>query len=370
MASPKPSFILFPTTTLSRPDTQTLAFLLPRLNVLQAVHPPVFQPWVTDRFTAWSAITDETLREEIRAKWREFQDFAAIHGEKGLLESAARQWFPGEETENRIRIQETLRGEGRWRNDAPTPKSLLVEGALFLEMARDLDEKAMELEDSLARVNSLEDEFRTILGLSDVGELDEAPDALDLPLLGEMEAPPYRLPQRMASWFRLFEKAANPPEAPILVASQKGLLEELAEAARHQRHNPEGEANLPLPLWAFSDLGKLSPKDFAALMEDSRVLAATAEWWDALDRVMEGHGNDIFMETCWMKGAALQHAFEDAAEGRFDLPAQKVGISITKLRECSLGDLWKAFDEAAEHFPPKEGLLPEATLVLTLTILP
>ena len=369
MASQKPAFLLFPITTLSRSDTQKLVFLLPRLQVLQAVHPPVFQPWTADRFTAWPVIADETMKEEIRGRWREFQEYAAIHGEKGLLESAARRWFAGEDPENRFSIQETLRGEGTGRDDAPTPKSLLVEGALFLEMARDLDEKAGELEEGLARANTLEEEFRDILGLSEGDELDEVPDALNLPLFNEIEDVAYRLPQRMASWLRLIGAVANLPEAPILISSHKKILEELAEAARELRRDPEGEANLPLPLWAFSDLGKLSSEDFSALLEDSRVSSAAAQWWEALDSVMDAGENDTFMETCWMKGAALQQAFEDAAEGKFDLPDEKVGLSITVLRECSLDALWKAFDKAAGHFPPQERLLPASTPVLNLTVL-
>ena len=44
-----------------------------------------------------------------------------------------------------------------------------IQAALFLEIARELDEKELEIESSYVRLNAIEEEFRDIVGIEEVG---------------------------------------------------------------------------------------------------------------------------------------------------------------------------------------------------------
>ncbi len=107
----------------------------------------------------------------------------------------------------------------------------LLEAAIFLEMARDLEEKEIELEAGFNQISSLEGAFREVLGISDEEELADAIETLSPPLRSEKAYLSFMLPKRIESWLRLFSN--NLPEAcPTLVTTSEQVLEELFEPVR------------------------------------------------------------------------------------------------------------------------------------------
>ena len=157
-------YFLFPQTVLSERDFCLFSYLVPELHMLQILRPPAIPEWGTRQFSDWPAITDQGMIEAVRGSLRSYQDFAAIHGEETGLASISHEHIAGEYSESRLQIQTDLR-----KKETPAAelsRAMLTEASVFLEMARDLDEREIELETGIALVDRLESEFREILGIS------------------------------------------------------------------------------------------------------------------------------------------------------------------------------------------------------------
>ena len=90
-----------------------------------------------------------------------------------------------------------------------------VQAAIFLEIARELDEKELEIASSYAHLNAIEQEFHDILGIEDE-ESDRAETNLTPALAPDTNGLLYMLPRRIQSWFRML--SLKPPESmPVFV---------------------------------------------------------------------------------------------------------------------------------------------------------
>jgi len=150
------------TSFLREKDVRPLSILLSRLGILQVLRGPVLPSCAGERIDAWPVISDSEDLERIRLYLKGYFDFAEQLGEKGLL--ACRGWIAlaGEDLESRFRIQDRVRGEGSEEEDRK--ERLLLEAAIFHEIARNLDEKELEVVSGMVEVERLEEEFRRILG--------------------------------------------------------------------------------------------------------------------------------------------------------------------------------------------------------------
>ncbi|MFP5211912.1 MAG: hypothetical protein ACLGPL_00895, partial [Acidobacteriota bacterium] len=130
--------ILFPHMVIREGDYRHLGLLLPRLFILEAVRPPILPEWAGERFSPWPAIGDEGLRERIGQILQGYREMAAIHGEGAAMAAMMERWME-DLRESRLSIQSTIRG--RKADELDERQKAIVEAALFLEMARDFDEK-------------------------------------------------------------------------------------------------------------------------------------------------------------------------------------------------------------------------------------
>lgn len=226
------TYFLFPHTTLSAGDFRNLGIFLPRLSVLEIARPAAIPEWGRERISGWPVLGSEELASRIGSCLERYRTFARVHGGPGGMLGFLNQALE-EIDEPRYRIQEELRG--KCRPDADITSTLspeLFRAALFLEMARELDEKELEIESGYTRLNAIEQEFREILGIED-DEPERAETNLTPALAPDTNGLLYMLPKRIGSWFQML--ALKPPEnMPVFVACFPEVIEEVVEMVRSE----------------------------------------------------------------------------------------------------------------------------------------
>jgi hypothetical protein len=281
-------FMLFPYTVVPEKDYRQLSLVLPGLSVLQVTRPPVAPDWLLQMVTAWPAITEQQQIETIGLCLKGYREFAAVHGDDSVLASLSLDQISRDFVESRFRIQTELnKNKATELGDAAIS---LLEAAIFLEMARDLDEKEMEVEAGLARMDSLEGEFREILGISEDEVLEDTMETLSPPLRAERTSLSFMLPKRIQSWFRLLFNHM-PAACPVLVTTSEPALAELFEHLL----GPDGRGGklsepTRMALGSIPTVDDLAVEDFLSLLSDPEASGILASYWQGLQSVLHAPG--------------------------------------------------------------------------------
>jgi hypothetical protein len=281
-------FMLFPYTVLPEKELRQLSLVLPGLSVLQVTSPPAAPDWLLQMVTAWPAITEKQQIETIGLCLKGYREFAAVHGDDSVLASLSLDRISKDFAESRFRIQTELK-----KNNAGEPgdaEIALLEAAVFLEMARDLDEKEMEVEAGLTRMDSLEGEFREILGISEDEALEDTMETLSPPLRAGNTGLSFMLPKRIQSWFRLLFNHM-PAACPVLVTTSEPALAELFEHFR-MPDDQGGKISEPtrIALGSIPTVDDLAVEDFLSLLSDPEASGILASYWQALQSVLHAPG--------------------------------------------------------------------------------
>ena len=214
----------------------------------------------------------------------------------------------------------------------------IVQAAVFLEIARELDEKELEIASGYARLNAIEQEFRDILGIEDE-ESDRAETNLTPALAPDTNGLLYMLPRRIESWFRMF--SLQPLESmPIFVGCFPEVIEEAIEMIRTgcERDGKEFSAATHL-VGSIPRLDALGSKQFRTLIEApgmSDILSACRHGLE--DFIMSAALSESPSEL-QAKGRLLQSAFQrfcrkcEAPEG------DQVSLKVTLVENASHGDV-------------------------------
>jgi hypothetical protein len=277
-------YMLFPYTILSEMEYRHLSILLPRLSMLQVTRPPAIPNWLQAMVAGWPVIMDQAQIEAIKLCLKGYQQFATVHGENSVLSSLSLDQIARDFAESRFRIQTQLKRDNP--DDSGVSENALLEAAIFLEMARDLDEKEIEVEASFERIDSLEGEFREILGISDDEELAETVEIMVPPLRVEKAYLSFMLPKRIQSWFRLF--CNRMPEAsPALVTTSEQVVEEILEYLRVEYDRAGKALQLSrMPLGSIPALNGLSTEEFLTMISDPEASGLSTAYWNSLDTVL------------------------------------------------------------------------------------
>lgn len=283
MVSNPIQYVLFPYTILSERESRHLSVLLPCLSILQVIRPPAFPTWLQEQVTGCPVITEPDQIETIKRCLKGYQQFAAVHGENSVLASLSLDQIARDFAETRFRIQTQLK-----KNDVDESEdweTLLLEAAIFLEMARDLDEKEIELEAGLTQIDNLETKFREILGISDEEDSDDAAETLSPPLRAEQAYLSFMLPKRIESWLRLFSNRM-PEACPTLVTTAEQVLDELLEPVRAE-YERTGRTFEPsrIVLGSFPALDGLPLEDFLSLLRNPEASSLVVSYWHCLESV-------------------------------------------------------------------------------------
>ncbi|MGO9017124.1 MAG: hypothetical protein ACLQVJ_02125 [Syntrophobacteraceae bacterium] len=329
------NYFLFPHMTLSAHDFRNLWIFLPRLRTLEITRQASIPEWAQERFSGWPALHSEELSTRIDSCIEGYRTFARVHGGPGgILGFLSRALDETEEP--RYRIQQELRGSCPPNMD-PAQKEIL-QAALFLEIARELDEKELEIVSSYAHLNAIEQEFRDILGIEDEGS-DRAETNLIPALAPDTNGLLYMLPKRIESWFRML--SSQPLESmPVFVSCFPEVIDEALEMIRtgYERNGKEYSAATYL-LGSIPRLDGLGSKQFRTLIEAPGMpdlLSSCHHGLEDFIRSTAGGENPAELQG---SSRLLQSAFERFCR-KCEVPeGDRVSLNVTWAENVSLGDV-------------------------------
>ncbi|NLI82644.1 MAG: hypothetical protein GX443_13290 [Deltaproteobacteria bacterium] len=343
MSSDALRYFLFPQTIACERNLRLFARLFPAFTLLRVLRLPCLPDWGGDPLRTWPAITNAELLEAVRGSYRAYQDYAALHGEESGLAAISHERIAGELEESRFRIQSILRGREAATSPQEDAGRMLVEAAVFLEMARDLDERQMELEAGISQVDRLEHEFREILGISGEEELQEIVETVTPPLVPS-EMASFRLPLRMAYWLRLFH--GNLPEGfPIFVTESKDVPEEALDALNREfKREQRAFELLQVELGSIPPTGHTGPTHKGGLDSPYRPHDPAAAFSRVLEDFLRNPQEAPVKEN-------VQSAWHDLTEAAFGKETDGPGefhegrlFSWVLVAGATVGDLWRSLD--------------------------
>jgi hypothetical protein len=342
-----------------------LSIFLPDLFLLQVIRSPVFPEWGGEQFRAWPVVCQPEEAEQIKLYLKSYQELADLHGGEGILSSLSHQWAINDSLqESRLQIQSALKGKEPAGGDVK--QSLRLEAALFLELARDLDEKEIELVSSLSQVDRLEGEFREVLGIADEEGLEEFLETTAPPLVPQESQLLFMLPRRIGSWFRLF--AFKPPESsPFLVSVTHEIQEELLDPLQTQweRNNQVFEP-YRVTLATLPPLGHLSAETFLTLNQELRTSETLTSYWRSLEHVVTNPLDSSLRESLEAVAETLQNQVKAFCQKANVLKEAQIHLKMTYLEDCTHANFWENMDKTGYEGLEKELRFPGKATVLYL----
>ncbi len=220
-------YFLFPHMTFSSNALENLCVFLPRLNILEIISRASIPKWAQERIYGHAILSEGELFSRIGGCIEGYRNFAKVHGGPGGVLGFLSHALD-EIDEPRYRIQEELRGKFPPAKDSEERE--IVQASVFLEMARELDEKELELKTGYDRMNTIEQEFRDILGIEDE-ESEQVETSLSSALAPDENGLLYMLAKRIESWFRMFS-AGPVVNMPVFVAGFREVADETLDIVR------------------------------------------------------------------------------------------------------------------------------------------
>jgi hypothetical protein len=335
MQTDAPSYFLFPHMTLTEDDLRNFSIFLPNLNILEIIRPAVIPEWLQDRFHGHPVIREDDFSARIDSCVKGYHAFAEVHGGRGGILAFLSQTRE-DTSETRLRIQEELRGKGLSHPDEAYRK--IFQAAVFLEIARELDEKELELEGSYVELNALEREFRGILGIAGEDEADAAEATLSPPLVPDRAGSLFMLPTRIESWFHLF--FTHPVESvPVFVANHPDVLSETFEMICSRCAGGAAEFSpVRISLGSFPRLDQLGRMQFRSLIEAPGTPGLLEAYRRDLDNFLKEAAGAKNPDELESKSGRLKHRLDEFCS-RCDLGgANRVNLSFYFMENVSLAD--------------------------------
>lgn len=366
MSSNALRYLLFPHTTLTENDYRNLSLLIPRMCLLQVLRPPFIPQWGLEQFCGLPVIGDEDQIEQVKLFLKGFQEFASLHGENSMMASLSHEWIAREAHESRFSIQSELKGKG----EEQSKRNFLIEAAVFLEMARELDEHEAELEGNLLEVEGLEDEFRQILGIESGEDLDEdALKSLTPSLVSERTGLSFMLQKRIACWLRLLlNRMDQEADSPVFVALSHEVMEEVLDpiVAEHDRSGKPLEF-VQTALCTLPSLERLTSEDFQALAQNLLASGLLADYRKKLEDFLRYPADSSLKEALTASSAAMKKNVEDFSKACGKPGSRQVSLTLTALQGCTLADLGRHFDKEGRQAWAK-ARLPKTTPIVFMDL--
>jgi hypothetical protein len=282
----------FPYTLLTESDVKRLCLYVSRLRLLQidplvGIGLPV-ELRARDFVQPVSPVQESSTLERIRLALGSYRQLGAVRPDGGLLQSFSAFALQDDDPE---RSTSRLRAHLRERR----PKSRaedrsLVDAAVFLLLAHEVDREHLELGRQLAGIGVLETELAQALGIPE--EHGEEPDTVQEPDGDDLEqSRSEQVRQRLRAWTRLYLAGETPAATPL--TTSVAVMEEIRE-------------RLPLPLAAMSpaasaaapetrrlcrlpDPGALPTAEVIALREELERAGILQHWRQAVATTLKAH---------------------------------------------------------------------------------
>ncbi len=334
------NYFLFPHMTISDNYLRDLSIFLPRLTLLEIVRQSSIpqwaqgKSWAQGKFAGRPALSpDDPLFTRIGSCIRGYHDFAQVHGgQGGILGSLSRAFDDLDEP--RYQIQEELRG--KCPSDLDLGQKETMQAALFLEIARELDEKELEIVSSYIHLSEIEQEFRDIVGI-DESESSEAD--LTPALAPDKNGLVYMLPKRIASWFRMF--SLRPVEGPsVFVACLPQVIEETLEMIRAGcGRDGKKFSTATYSLGFIPGAGGLGLKQFQTIIEAPEMPELLSGCHRELEDFIKSAAGGENPAELQDRSRSVQSALEKLC-GKCAMPAgDKVNLRLTLVENLSLAEV-------------------------------
>jgi hypothetical protein len=149
-----------------------------------------------------------------------------------------------------------------------------------------LDEKEIELEAGLVGIDSLEGEFREILGISADEELADTMETLVPPLRADKAYLSFMLPKRIEAWFGLLSNHA-PAVSPVLVTTSEQVVQELLDRP-HLKHDRTANAPEPvrITLGSIPAMDDLAIEDLLSLLSEPEASRLLTSYWRCVESTL------------------------------------------------------------------------------------
>jgi hypothetical protein len=336
-------YFLFPHMALPERDYRHLSVLVPQLSILQVLRPPAIPEWGAEHFSIWPTIREHDHAGQIELFLKGYQDFAELHREHSVLASLSQDMIEKSFRESRIEIQGEVRGKHAL--DPAIKETLLIEAAVFLEMARDLDERQMELEVDFSRAETLDEDFRQILGIANGEDMNEALDTLSPPLVSDKASVSFMLPRRIAFWLRLF--CNNPPEdLPVMVATSPEVIEELIDPLKteHERLGAPMVSDR-FHLASLPSLDHLDAAAFRLLDLELGTSPVLDSYRSRLEDVLRKPADASAREALLTASKDLEGHVEAFCKRTASPDGRRVHLTLTCTGDCTRADFWRCMDK-------------------------
>ncbi|MGC9196224.1 MAG: hypothetical protein ACP5IL_12330 [Syntrophobacteraceae bacterium] len=300
-------YLLFPHLTLFPNAAENLSLFLPRLGVLEILSPALVPQWAKNWLFPHPVINDSEMASLIGAGLAAYREFATVHEGPGGILGFIKQSMEESEAP-RYRIQEQLRGKSPFSREGE--KNEILQASLLLEMARELDDRQLEIAAGFERSNTIEQEFRDILGIEDE-ESQLVATNLSSALVADENSLLYMLEKRIQSWFKVMS-AAPAPNRPVFVSGFPEVAEDIldriaAGCARNGQDFTTDSFELgPVP-WPAGGT--------AALLTEPGVRELVATCRRGLDDFLRNAAQGAGPEQTQGKRLILQSSFEELCSG-------------------------------------------------------
>lgn len=335
-------FFLFPHSVAPDEACRQLAVLLPAVSVLKTLESSASWAPYRNTFTDWPVIGAGEEEQRVQALLTQYRQLGEMHGDMDLLAAAAGDLGTDKLAESRFGIQDRVRG----RSDQKPSETdrLRQESAVFLELAKDLDEKELELENGLSRAQRLEGDFRDILGVSNDDELKSVVETTTAPLATDWGYFSYQTKRRIRSWWRLFAGSA-PVDQIVLVALFKEMVDEFMDPIKTEKErsgsqwDPLQVTVAELPLLEF-----LPEEQFVTLEEYVDGCGILPPYQEALFDLIAEPGNQSKKETMHRVSIGFQEIVESYLEDQGLSLAGSSKLILTEPEGVSWAEVWQRMD--------------------------
>ncbi len=302
---------------------ENLCALLPCLNMLEIISRASIPERAKDRICVHPVISQAELISRIRNSIEGYREFAKVHGGPGGILGFLSHAF-GETDEPRYRIQEELRGKVPPEKDAK--ESQIVQAALFLEMARELDEKELEIEAGFDRMNQIEQEFRDILGIEEE-EAHQVGSDLSSPLVLDESSLLYMLKKRIESWFRMLSSGPATKMPVFVTVFPEVVLEALDIVRTGCEKSGQDFSTAAYTLGPVPWTGRL--------LDGHEFLVSVSSCGDRLGDFIKSAAGSEEPEKTEDKRRLLQSAFEELCKRCGAAQDEKATLRVTVVKNVS-----------------------------------
>jgi hypothetical protein len=358
-------YFLFPHSVMAEHEARHLALLLPTLRLLEIVSPLQVPAWGREQFISEAILSEPEFVQRVKHYLRDYREFADTHQDTDTMALLQAQRHGEDSEASRFLLQNQLRG--RPAKGPDMAEWLRLEAASFLELARELDERELELEGHYRRMEELEEDFREILGVIDGEEIEEVVETVNIPLAPDRNRLAHLLVKRAVSWYRLFGDQLQQPGMVMVTLTRDVTLELLDPIQTEWERIGRPFSWVQRPVVTLPSIRELTRGDFATLWTQLVDSGAMKPYWLALAEALD-HPET---ETHWDAVGEHVHLirsriFEFCLQCNVH-PREQLVLVMNLAHDISHYDLWKGLDKTGfEHLVEKIPAVPQTTTIFHL----